>query len=386
VTPSGIVGATNKYFKSDDWVIGVSYPVVRPDLTVYKVTLSSLTLGWHWAGNVKADGTVTEISAFKQMSEEESRKVAEEFVKNSPTFVFDGMADTLTLVDTLTARCPYCWVFIYEFDTSHAGYGDRTGQMLAQVITHHRVSIAIEQLEVKSATIDDAWDMILQQETGISVPPHSGVPAAPNDSIVTARVIDILDGSGDFPCEAVIEIQTSEDVPGYINATVQRIGERITVKTSEDISHLKVGQIIRANVKLEGDEQNRFYLAENIAVVPATAGALEGVTWILEYYGEQGSLNPVLEGTRITAIFNSAERQVNGSAGCNSYFGGYQVADNELAISQVGHTEMACLEPEGVMEQEQDYIKLLQTAESFQIQDGKLQINCGWQVLVYTAG
>ena len=73
------------------------------------------------------------------------------------------MDDTLNLVDTLTARCPYCWAFIFEFDSRQAGYGDRTGQMLAQVITPHRAVISVEQLEVVSAVMDERWDMLSQE-------------------------------------------------------------------------------------------------------------------------------------------------------------------------------------------------------------------------------
>lgn len=114
-----------------------------------------------------------------------------------------------------------------------------------------------------------------------------------------------------------------------------------------------------------------------------TASDLEDTKWILESYGEQGNLKPVIEGTRITATFDSAEGQVRGSAGCNSYFGGYQIND-KLSIPVLAHTEMYCLDPEGVMEQEYEYLRTLQSAESYQIKDGKLQINCGNQILVYT--
>jgi len=162
VTPPGWVGQVFKEFTSDEWTIKVSYPVVPPENTVYEIILFSIKLGWHWKGSVKADGSVTELSAFKQMSKEESQTIAEEFVRNSPTFVYDGLEGTLILTDTLTARCPYCWVFIFEFDSRHAGYGDRTGQALAQVITHHRAVIGVEQLEITSAVMDDKWDMIRQ--------------------------------------------------------------------------------------------------------------------------------------------------------------------------------------------------------------------------------
>lgn len=111
---------------------------------------------------------------------------------------------------------------------------------------------------------------------------------------------------------------------------------------------------------------------------------IEDIDWILESYGEQGNLQSPIAGTQITATFDSAEGQVRGSAGCNSYFGDYQIND-KLSIPVLANTEMYCLEPEGVMEQEYQYLRTLQSAESYQIQDGKLQINCGEQALIYTA-
>ena len=112
---------------------------------------------------------------------------------------------------------------------------------------------------------------------------------------------------------------------------------------------------------------------------------LEDTTWVLESYGEQGNLQAVLEGTEITATFESAEGQVKGSAGCNSYFGDYQIDKNKLSIPMMAHTEMYCLEPEGVMEQETQYLILLSAAESYGIRGGKLRIIAGSQVLVFNA-
>lgn len=178
VTPPGWVGGVFKKFTSDEWTIKVSYPVVLPKNTIYEVTLTSIKLGWHWKGSVKADGSVTELSAFQQMSEEESQTIAEEFARNSPTFVYDGIEGTLTLTDTLTARCPYCWVFIFEFDSRHAGYGDRTGQVLAEVITHHRAVISFEQLEITSAVMDDKWDMIKQAMVSEDEKPEGSLSVA----------------------------------------------------------------------------------------------------------------------------------------------------------------------------------------------------------------
>ena len=108
-------------------------------------------------------------------------------------------------------------------------------------------------------------------------------------------------------------------------------------------------------------------------------------TWILQSYGEQNNLNAVLEGTEITVFFDDHFNQVMGEAGCNSYMGVYESDNSELTITSLANTEKACLDPEGVMDQEQQYLKLLRAAESYSIEGEELQINCGNQLLVYTA-
>ncbi len=112
---------------------------------------------------------------------------------------------------------------------------------------------------------------------------------------------------------------------------------------------------------------------------------LEDTAWILKSYGQPGNLLTVLAGTEITATFDGAEKRVNGSAGCNSYSGDYQLSDNTLTFLMISHTEMYCMEPEGVMEQETQYLKTLNTAESYQVKDGTLQVNSGNEILIYTA-
>ncbi|MFC1952049.1 META domain-containing protein [Chloroflexota bacterium] len=117
-----------------------------------------------------------------------------------------------------------------------------------------------------------------------------------------------------------------------------------------------------------------------------TASDLEGTAWILESYGEPENLKDILTDTEITAEFISSEGTVKGSAGCNSYFGSYEVEGSQLSLpGPIAVTEMYCMEPEGVMEQEQQYLEILQAAESYSTEDRELQINCGDQVLVYIA-
>ena len=112
---------------------------------------------------------------------------------------------------------------------------------------------------------------------------------------------------------------------------------------------------------------------------------LEDKTWVLESYGEQDNLQAVLEGTRITATFDSAEGRVHGSAGCNIYSGDYHISKNNLSIPLITSTEMYCLEPEGAMEQEQEYLTALRGTKIFEIKDGKLYITSGTEILLFNA-
>jgi len=110
---------------------------------------------------VGTSGCVNPNAGPFQFSEEESKEIARQFILNSPTYKFDGSG--LVHKESMPELCPSCWGFTFEFKSSHAGYGDRTGQMLAQVITPHTASIAVRQGEVKSAVLDMKWDMIRQE-------------------------------------------------------------------------------------------------------------------------------------------------------------------------------------------------------------------------------
>jgi hypothetical protein len=97
-------------------------------------------------------------------AEETARQVAEDFINESPTFTFDGIGQSLKLVETLYPDIENVWQFVFQFESRHAGYGDRKGQMLAQVITPHEAIITVENNYVKSAVMDEKWDMMKQRE------------------------------------------------------------------------------------------------------------------------------------------------------------------------------------------------------------------------------
>jgi len=99
-------------------------------------------------------------------TEEGSRKIAEQFLRTSPTFAFDGIEESVALIEVLYPDIEYAWGFVFRFESRHPGYGDRSGRVLAQVITPHEAIINVERGEVVSATIDGRWDMLAQCTIG----------------------------------------------------------------------------------------------------------------------------------------------------------------------------------------------------------------------------
>jgi heat shock protein HslJ len=115
---------------------------------------------------------------------------------------------------------------------------------------------------------------------------------------------------------------------------------------------------------------------------PISGEGLEDTIWVLMSYGEPKFERSVLPNTEITVEFISKEGTVKGSAGCNSYFGSYEVEGNQLSIpGPMGVTEMYCMEPEGVMDQEQEYLTILQNAGTYKIEGNQLQIGSGDKTL-----
>ena len=94
-------------------------------------------------------------------SQEQGQQVAREFVRVEATFRFDGISGTLRLTDTTSVADG--WRYRFEFDSRHAGYGNRTGLVLAEVVTHHTAEITVQAGSVTSAIMDGVYDMVEQR-------------------------------------------------------------------------------------------------------------------------------------------------------------------------------------------------------------------------------
>ena len=104
------------------------------------------------------------------------------------------------------------------------------------------------------------------------------------------------------------------------------------------------------------------------AVETASGDPLDGTSWVLQYYRKTMAITE----PPVTATFEGGE--VHGSAGCNSYHGSYQVDGDKITFGPIAMTMMACMEPEGIMEQEALFAEYLSDAQSFKFVDDQLQI------------
>lgn len=113
-------------------------------------------------------------------SAEEAERIALEFLRRSPTFAFDGIDESVEVLDIVAMESyPVQYAVTIAFECRQAGYGDRTGQVLAQVITPHEIRVVVSAGEVRSAVIDGEWDELNQRDvTSGMVSPESARDAA----------------------------------------------------------------------------------------------------------------------------------------------------------------------------------------------------------------
>jgi heat shock protein HslJ len=102
-----------------------------------------------------------------------------------------------------------------------------------------------------------------------------------------------------------------------------------------------------------------------VTVFMAVSQELAGSSWdVISYNNGRGGVVNVIIDTEITANFGE-EGELIGNAGCNDYFGPYESDGENISMGPFGTTRKLCQEPEGVMEQEAEYLAALETAATY---------------------
>ncbi|MDQ7917980.1 META domain-containing protein [Mesonia sp. MT50] len=102
--------------------------------------------------------------------------------------------------------------------------------------------------------------------------------------------------------------------------------------------------------------------------------AITETQWVLEQL-EGEKIEASQNGKLISFTLNTEENRVTGYAGCNSFFGSYELkAGNRLSFSTLGLTRMAC--PEGAFN-ESELMKVLDMTDNYRINGDQLELNVG---------
>ena len=259
------------------------------------------------------------------------------------------------------------------------------------------VNVTISEIGVHSSGSDN-WTTIIPDITVVDLKPligenaleiWSGNITAGEYNKVFIYVSDVTGvlkeehGGGETDVKLPGEkLQISKPFTVSENGTTSFVYDITVVEAGKSGKYILQPQIAQsgAEQKFREVEKNRHDNDNK----PGDKISLEDTPWKLESYGPSDNLTPVLQGTGVTILFDSDIGEFNGSAGCNQYFGGYEVNGKDLTITTpIGNTEMACIEPEGVMDQEQAYLSILQTMERYSIKNNILTITCGDDVLNY---
>ena len=111
---------------------------------------------------------------------------------------------------------------------------------------------------------------------------------------------------------------------------------------------------------------------------------LAGTSWIVTGYnnGRQAVVS-VLNGSELTMEF-SADGRVSGYAGCNRYTGSFKQDGKALSFGPAAATRRMCIEPEGVMEQEQQFLKALETVATARQEADRIELRTADGALAVT--
>ncbi len=121
---------------------------------------------------------------------------------------------------------------------------------------------------------------------------------------------------------------------------------------------LFLGGLALVNLRNMGEEAEKS--------IPTLEG-LSATAWRPSHIGEMR-----VDGDTALYVQFEADGQLHGHAGCNRFFGGYQLAGNTISIDRLGMTRMAC-QPQ-IMSFEISFIEALRSATTIAQRDGRIAL------------
>jgi len=237
-----------------------------------------------------------------EFSEGQAIIIATDYLKGSPTFSFDGIEDTIELVDVDTIRMPNTWSVTLKFDSRHAGYGNRTGEMVAQVITEHTMVIMVSNGEIISAITDDIFNEItetlqpvdtsLEEAEQLALDWLMAAPTFSFDGIDgSMSIIDTVIAES-YPVQYFVTISFTCAQPGYGDRTGEVLAQVITEHTAKVV--VSSGEVRSAVIDDTWDEFNQREKVSSEILPPEEALNIV-IEYLQENYDEAETLDVDIE-------------------------------------------------------------------------------------------
>lgn len=207
----------------------------------------------------------------------------------------------------------------------------------------------------------------------------------------TRWYVDVVDGD-EAPTEAYVEFADGSNVTGFggcngfsgnytlTGSTIDIsaiASTKIACEADVDAFEVALFQALENADKVTVEESTLFMNVNGSNIVLSSRG--NGVIpedlvgdWNYSQTVLEGEAIPVVAGTTVKLKF-TVDGKVSGTA-CNSFGGNFAEVDDVLVIRDLVQTEMACTTPEGVMEQESDFLSDLSEVSSYEITDGTLKL------------
>lgn len=173
----------------------------------------------------------------------------------------------------------------------------------------------------------------------------------------SALTIDPAMASTEMACEEAIMTQADTFTQTLLATTGYLLGDGMLVLTQEEVEGLTFS---------------------------GQSNPLSKTSWSVTGYnnGKQAVVSPILN-TNLTMTFGD-DGTISGNSGCNTYSGQYTLSGQTITISPLASTMRACIEPEGVAEQETAFTTALQQAATWNIQGNQLSLRTAENAIAVT--
>lgn len=167
-------------------------------MIIIVIILTAVIIAGIWFLTKDKDVTDDDVNSVDIFDSEKAKEVTRQWIKGeASTYIGDGYNLELLEIEEVEKGKQYELTF--AFTSRAAGYGDRTDEMAAQVITPHVIEVIVEKGKVISAVTDGVYDEI--KNTMIE----------PKTRVILVYFIEVVEGE-EHISKAIREIPFTEAV------------------------------------------------------------------------------------------------------------------------------------------------------------------------------